>query len=71
MYTDPQSLAKLAAEFKVVYQRSAGNSPQNYLIDHTAGTYVFDPQGRLRLLVPYGSQPKAIAHDLMTLLEGH
>ena len=37
LYTDPESLAKLAAEFKVVYQRVAGSSPQDYLIDHTAG----------------------------------
>jgi protein SCO1/2 len=71
LYTDAASLTKLAAEYKVVYQKSAGSSPQNYLIDHTAGTYVYDPQGRLRLLVPYGSQPKAIAQDLTTLLQGH
>ncbi len=71
LYTDPESLAKLAAEFKVVYQRSAGGTPQDYLMDHTAGTYVYDPQGRLRLLVPYGSRPKAIAQDLVTLLEGN
>lgn len=70
LYTDPESLAKLAAEFKVVYQRSAGSTPQDYLIDHTAGTYVYDPQGRLRLLVPYGSRSKAIAQDLVTLLQG-
>jgi len=71
LYTDAASLGKLAAEYKVVFQKSAGSSPQDYLIDHTAGTYVYDPQGRLRLLVPYGSQPKAIAQDLIALLQGH
>ncbi len=71
LFTDAASLAKLAAEYKVVYQKSAGSSPQDYLIDHSAGTYVYDPQGRLRLLVPYGSQPKAIAQDLIALLQGH
>lgn len=71
LYTDAASLAKLAAEYKVVYQKSAGSSPQDYLMNHTAGTYVYDPQGRLRLLVPYGSQPKAIAQDLTALLHGH
>ncbi|MGA7948843.1 MAG: SCO family protein [Thiobacillaceae bacterium] len=69
LYTDSASLAKLAAEYKVVYRKSAGNSPQDYLIDHTAGTFVYDPQGRLRLLVSYGSQPKAIAQDLIALLQ--
>jgi protein SCO1/2 len=68
LYTDPKSLAKLAAEFKVVFQKNVGNDPKNYLIDHSAGTYVFDPQGRLRLLIPYGSKPKNIAADLHTLL---
>ncbi len=71
LYTDSASLAKLAAEYKIVYRKSGGNSPHDYLIDHTAGTFVYDPQGRLRLLVPYGSQPKAIAQDLTALLQGH
>ncbi|HYP66678.1 MAG TPA: SCO family protein [Thiobacillaceae bacterium] len=71
LYTDVTSLPKLAADYKVVYQKSAGSSPQDYLIDHSAGTYVYDPQGRLRLLVPYGSKPKAIAEDLIALLQGH
>jgi len=68
LYTDPKSLATLAAEFKVVYQKHPGNDPKNYLIDHSAGTYVFDPRGRLRLLIPYGSNPQNIAADLHTLL---
>jgi protein SCO1/2 len=40
----------------------------DYLIDHSAGTYVYDSQGNLRLLMPYGSSPDAIAQDLKTLL---
>jgi len=68
LYTDPKSLGKLAAEFKVVFQKNVGSDPKNYLIDHSAGTYVFDPQGRLRLLIPYGSKPTNIAADLHMLL---
>lgn len=68
MYTDEQSLRQLAKEFKIVYQKSAVKGPDDYLIDHSAGTYVYDPKGRLRLLMPYGSPPKAIAQDLKTLL---
>jgi protein SCO1/2 len=71
LYTDPASLLKLTAEYKVVFQKSVGSTSKDYLIDHTAGTYVYDPQGRLRLLVPYGSQPKAIAQDLTALIPGH
>jgi len=57
-----------AAEFKVVYQKSQGAVPDDYLIDHSAGTYVFDPEGRLRLLMPYGTTPDVIAADLKILL---
>ena len=68
MSTDQVSLAKLANEFKVVYQKSSVKGPTDYLIDHSAGTYVFDAQGRLRLLIAYGTGPAAIAQDLRTLL---
>lgn len=68
MYTDAASLAALAREYKVVYQKTAEKTPGDYLIDHSAGTYVYDPRGRLRLLMPYGSRPEAIAADLKTLL---
>jgi protein SCO1/2 len=37
-------------------------------VDHTAGTYVFDAQGKVRLFVRYGSGPEALAHDLKLLL---
>lgn len=68
MYTDPVSLTALAKDFKVVYQKNTTSGTKSYLIDHTAGTYVFDANGQLRLLVPYGTGPKDIAHDLRMLL---
>lgn len=68
MYTDADSLRKLAQEYKVVYEKSSVRGPQDYLIDHSAGTYVYDVQGRIRLLVPYGSDAASIAQDLRTLL---
>jgi protein SCO1 len=68
MYTDPATLQQLAGEYKVVYQKTAVKAADDYLIDHSAGTYVYDPQGSLRLLVPYGSGPDDIARDLKTLL---
>ena len=69
MYTDPETLKVLAKEYKVVYQKTSVKSADDYLIDHSAGTYVYDPKGRLRLLMPYGSSPEAIAHDLKVLLD--
>lgn len=68
MYTDAESLKRLAKEFKVVYQKSSVKAADDYLIDHSAGTYVYDAKGKLRLLMPYGSSPDAIANDLKVLL---
>lgn len=68
MYGDEATLRQLAKEYKVVYQKTSVKGADDYLIDHSAGTYVYDPQGRLRLLMPYGSSPEAIAQDLKTLL---
>lgn len=68
MYTDAESLHRLAREYKVVYQKTSVKAADDYLIDHSAGTYLYDPQGRLRLLMPYGSSSEMIVHDLKALL---
>jgi len=68
MVADPETLKQLAKEYKVVYQKTSVKAADDYLIDHSAGTYVYDPQGNLRLHMSYGSSPDAIAQDLKTLL---
>ena len=68
MYADEATLKQLVKEYKVVYQKTSVKGADDYLIDHSAGTYVYDPQGHLRLLMPYGSNPDAITQDLKTLL---
>jgi protein SCO1/2 len=45
-----------------------GTSPGSYTIDHTAGSYVFDRDGRLRLFIRHGQGPDPIVHDLRQLL---
>lgn len=70
MYTDADTLKALAHEYKVVYQKTGVKAADDYLIDHSAGTYVYDPLGKLRLLIAYGSGPEDIAQDLKTLLDG-
>ena len=57
-----------AKEFKVFYSRQATGSAGGYTLDHTAGSYVFDPQGRLRLYVRHGAPAADIAADLRLLL---
>lgn len=68
MYTDEAALALLAKEYKLVYQKTSIKAADDYLIDHSAGSYVYDAMGHIRLLIPYGSSPTAIAQDLKTLL---
>lgn len=68
MTTDEAGLKALAKEYKVVYQKTSVKGADNYLIDHSAGTYIYDTESRLRLLIPYGSSPDLIAQDLKTLL---
>lgn len=65
----PEQIAKVAKEYKIVYQKVPGSTPDNYSVDHSAGTYIYDEQGRLRLFAPYGLGGDAIASDLAQLLK--
>lgn len=68
LYGDLPATAAVARDFKVLY-RKVGEGPR-YTVDHSAGTYVFDPSGRLRLYVKHGESPAAIADDIRQLLAG-
>ncbi len=61
--------ARVAKEFKVIFQKVAGPRPENYSMDHSAGSYIFDRQGRLRLYVGYGRGADVFAHDIDLLLK--
>ncbi|MBK4734746.1 SCO family protein [Noviherbaspirillum pedocola] len=63
-----EQIDAVAKEFRVFYQKVPGKEPGSYTLDHTAGSYVFDPQGRVRLFVRHGQGPEPIAHDLKLLL---
>jgi protein SCO1/2 len=66
----PEQLVAMAKEFKVYYRKVEGKTPSSYTVDHSAASYVYDPQGRLRLYTRYGSGPQALADDLRLLLAG-
>ena len=68
MYGDDATTAIVAKEFRIFFQKNKPNSSGNYTVDHTAGTYVFDPSGKLRLFMKYGQGAESIAHDLRELL---
>ena len=65
---DAAATAKVTKDFRVYAQERPGQSPESYTVDHSAQAFVFDPQGRVRLLMAYGSAPEAIASDLKKLL---
>jgi protein SCO1/2 len=57
-----------AKHFKVFYNKVPGKTEGSYTMDHTAGSYVFDTQGRVRLFTRYGTGAPALVHDLKLLL---
>ncbi len=65
---DADATARTAKEFRVFYQKQPGRTPDTYTMDHSAGTFVFDPQGRLRVYVSYGQGPEVFVHDIRELL---
>ena len=65
----PTQLAALAKDYKVYYKKVDGPTPTSYTMDHSAGSYVYDTQGRLRLYARYGGGAAALAGDLKLLLK--
>ncbi|THU04525.1 SCO family protein [Lampropedia puyangensis] len=75
---DPKAIAlignaeqvnNMAQSFRVTYEKVAGPSPSSYTMNHTAGGFVYDTQSRMRLYLPYGTAPQAIADDVRALLK--
>jgi len=64
----PEQTQVAARNFKVFYAQVPGKTEGSYTVDHTAGTYVFDASGKVRLFVRYGSGAEALTHDLKLLL---
>jgi len=68
LYGDAAQTQAVAKDFRVFYQKSGDTEGMNYTVDHVAGTYVFDPAGRLRLYVRHGESAENIAADIKALL---
>lgn len=70
LYAAPAELEALAKSYKLYYKKVPGQTPTSYTMDHSAGSYVYDPEGRIRLYHRYGSGAQALADDLKALLKG-
>lgn len=62
-------LPQVAKDFKVYYKKVDGKSPGSYTMDHSAGSYVFDGKGHIRLYNRYGAGAEALASDIRLLLK--
>jgi protein SCO1/2 len=65
----PEQLAVVAKDYKIYYKKVEGQTPTSYTMDHSAGSYVYDTQGNLRLYSRYGVGPQVLAQDIQTLLK--
>lgn len=70
LHAAPDTTRKTAQAFKVFYAKAAGGTALGYSIDHTAESYAYDPQGRLRLKIAHGASARQISEDLSKLLAG-
>lgn len=62
-------LPEVAKDFKIYYKKVDGETPGSYSMDHSAGSYIFDGKGRIRLYTRYGSGAEALASDIRLLLK--
>ncbi|MEX8496018.1 SCO family protein [Sphaerotilus sp.] len=67
----PDEVTAAAKEFKVFYREVPGRTETSYTVDHTAASFVFDPQGKVRLYVRHATPPADLAADIKVLLAAH
>ncbi|TCG09735.1 cytochrome c oxidase assembly protein [Paraburkholderia steynii] len=65
---DQEQLTKVTKDFRVYYAKVPGKTPDSYTMDHTAASYVFDTDGKLRLFARDGQGASPWVHDLKLLL---
>ncbi len=70
LYGNAEQTAKLQKDFKLFVQKVANKQGGGYSVDHTAGSYVYDPQGRIRLFVRSGQGPQTVLSDIKLILAG-
>ncbi|MEQ6435007.1 SCO family protein [Comamonas sp. w2-DMI] len=68
LHGTPEEIAAVAKDFKIFFKKVPGKTEGTYTLDHSAGTYLYDPQGRLRVYERYGAGPQVLAQDVKALL---
>jgi len=65
-----EQLPKVTKDFKIYYKKVEGKTPTSYTMDHSAGSFTFDPKGRIRLYNRHASGAESLAADVKILLNG-
>ena len=68
LHGTPDEIAAVAKDFKIFFKKVPGKTEGTYTLDHSAGTYLYDPQGRLRIYERYGVGSQVLAQDVKALL---
>ena len=68
LHGTPEEIAAVAKDFKIFFKKVPGKTEGTYTLDHSAGTYLYDPQGRLRIYERYGVGSQVLAQDVKALL---
>ena len=69
LYASPEKLEALAKDYKVYFKKAEGKTATSYTMDHSAGSYVYDTQGKLRLYTRYGTGVQPLFADIKLLLQ--
>lgn len=64
-----EQLPQVAKDFKIYYKKVEGKTPGSYSMDHSAGSYVYDTKGRVRLYSRYGNGTEGLTSDIRLLLK--
>jgi protein SCO1/2 len=66
---DEETVRTVANDYGVFFQR-VDNGTSDYEVEHTATSFVVDPDGRLRMVFPTDTDPAIMAQRIQALLRG-
>ena len=65
---DAAATERVTKEFKIIFAKNPGKTPTSYTVDHSAGVFIFDTQGRIRLYASQNMTSDNYVHDIKALL---
>ena len=68
LYGNAQQTAEVAKIYKVFFEKKDVAGKSGFTIDHSAGAFVFDKAGKVRIYFRNGQKPNEMASDLKQLL---